>query len=454
MFAFYVERNHKYISRLLIIFFSFFLFSFLNSRSLILHSILRPTRKLEHLCGMRVPDSNDSIVWPPLGAFPAHRIFEYVKPKDLRILSKYIGGRGLGFPFVHKLHNVTLCSSLEVGHHSIAALIVGEEGMAIDISSKFLSMFPMSGGYYPIDVGPHFSTCLTRAQKEIPSLDLEGPFFFGFDTFIGMPSHNFEDLLHFIGARHLNCLHDVPLLLPIFNNKYYNLSLALAKQFAGPVHQFLPGSVIRLKTLYMTQPYHTLTPSGRLFLDYELVPKITNLFEGSLKSFEKIAILKLASHSALQHSASRSHAAGSAFFKMMDHENIHLLDTSIMTQAEVIFHLNSAKYVLLSWGATHLINFHMWITAVARSRIKVIVICHPGYGTEYAFLPIGNVNESSRTRYAYVPGYDVNLPYYNNSFRGRASKYVLDVENLDTLSITDLHFNEQKAHSYSSCYSC
>jgi len=429
--------------------------SFLKNEDLTQHASLRIIDvRFGLLCGMKVPDSNDSVLWPPLGAFPAHRIFEYVNPKDLRILSKYIGRNGRGLPVIHKLHNVKLCTSLDVGHHSIAALIVDEDGMAIDISSKFLSSFAMSDGYYPIDVGPHLANCLTRARREIPSSELEGPFFFGFDTFIGMPAHHFEDLLHVIGSRDLNCLHDVPLLLPLFNNKYYDMSLALTRRFAGPVHQFLPGSVIRLKTLYVTQPYHSLTPPGRLFIDQVLVPNITSSFDDSVTSYEKIAILKLSSHSELQHSAGRSHKAGSAFFKMLEQEKIRLLDTSKMTQAEIIFYLNSANYVLLSWGATHLINYHMWISTAVRSHMNVVIICHPGYGIEYASLPISNINDSTRTRYAYAPGYDHNLPDFNYSFRGRAAKYILDVENLDTLSIADLQFNEQKAQSYSNCYSC
>lgn len=458
MTPFYILFTRLGVSRLFIFVIFFFIFfspTFLDLSVNLRGTAMTSTNVIGQLCGMNISVSNSSLVWPPLGdAFPSYRIFEYLKPTDLRILSGYIDGRGLEFPIVHKLHNVTLCSTLNVGHHSIAALIIDEDGKAIDISSKFMTLFSMSGGYYPIDIGPHLKTCLTRARTEAPSQYLSGPSFFGFDSFIGMPSHHYEDLLHNIGTREINCLQDVPLLLPVYNNRYYNMSIALANQFAGPVNQFLPDTVIRLQTLYITQPYHTLTPLGRLFVDNGLVPKIFKLFKGTLKTFEKIAILKLASHSSLQHSGSRSHLSGDSFSQMMDQEKIHLLDASNMTQAEVIFYLNSARYVLLSWGATLSINFHVWLSTLVRSSIDVVVVCHPGYSTEYAFLSAGKTKEGSRTRYAYVPGYDVNLPNFNGTSPGRAAKFILDVENLDTLSIVDLQFNNQKAENFSSCYAC
>lgn len=405
------------------------------------------TGRTGRLCGSSVRTDESTarlpILWPPAvwpppkgTAPPPYRLFSNaIAPSDLRVLSMYtsqITHLHTFWPRVHVLRNVTICSEMGPAD-SIASLVVDEDGKLIDLSSKYFSFF-LVDGYHPVDVDAQIRSCLARARSEAPSAHITVPVFYAFDNFIGMPSHHYEDLLHALAVRDLNCLHDVSALLPSYNNTFYRKATELVQRHAGANVQFFePGTVFHVDTLFMTQPYHGFLWTTRAFVDEQLIPSCLAAYAGR-PTHDKIAIIKLASQGAVQHSAGRAHTAGPAFFAALERHNITLINSAALEQDEVIYYLNTARYLLTTWGATSAIS--AFFTSYSAAHVQVVIVAHPGYAGEYALMPPDNSSAGLRTRYS---------KHGLGSRPGRADKYILDVSDLDTMTEDDFAFDSQRS---------
>jgi hypothetical protein len=256
----------------------------------------------------------------------------------------------------------------------------------IDLSSLFLSFFIQGWDgcwdYYPQPLSQTFQSCYDSAMGAPPDKlkAFQEPLVWGFDAFALLPSHNIENMVNlFYRCRLLQ--RNEPWLVPIIENLNYKKILDFFRKHAGVSFVYFSlEEAYKLGEVYMIDPVHGIEEPARKYIHQTLIPAVISSHYGQY-AYTRIAILKLADMGE-HHTEFRSIRATAVFFRMLRTLDIHLLDESI-DEAEKIYLINSAEYLLVSWGANHVININYWLMdtpAVAAKYITVLV--HPGYHDE------------------------------------------------------------------------
>jgi hypothetical protein len=96
-----------------------------------------------------------------------------------------------------------------------------------------------------------------------------------------------------------------------------------------------------------------------------------------------------------------------------------------MEQDKVIYLVNKAKYLLVSWGAASFINYGMW--PANYEALKTVIVAHSGYRDEWEHLE----GRARTARSGAITAYMDDRP----------TKLLLRVNNLDALTDGDLAYD-------------
>jgi hypothetical protein len=408
--------------------------------------VVAPPTQLPPTSSLPTPLATAFQVVTPPTLLPPNSPLHYITLDDIRQISSYTPNMDTitnFIPEVHIFHDVVLCTEL-ISDGSIVSIVVSRDGKIIDISSKYLSLFLKHNTFWvPGGYGPSFAACLKRVQSETPVQTLSSAVFYGYDTFIGLPGHHYEDLLNNLATRRLAGMEQrYSVLLPHFNNLYYNRSIDLVREHGNAsVIWFAPGTIILLKSVAMTQSNDRFLPqTAAWFTATQIVPSVMSKFHGR-PFYDKIAILKVNGNgSRFSSTPGRSHSYGQGFLNLLASRNITLIDTSSMAQDEVIYLVTAASYLLTTWGSTLTINYHFFRPDTR--NLQVVVLCHPGYHDEWEYL----LTSSRLNGPSYV--YSTTRLHPHKPFK--KLKFVFGADkagfaDLEALSGTDIDFNETMA---------
>lgn len=267
------------------------------------------------------------------------------------------------------------------GHPMIIAVL--EDGKMLNLSNKYFGFFHKLR-YYPD--ADNVAKRIKQIFHNIVSkpVDLtEKEIFYGSDALFHLPSHHYEDTLHKCWQYKQHNLTS-KFLAPQFEPWFIN-QIEFFRDWCLPNHCevfWLPqDKTVMCSKLEISRFYHYITEGGRQVMA-DAILKILDYHQlRKTPVYDKIMLMKFPNAAnASNHRSFNYHPQ--KFEKYLAREKIKLIQG--VAEHEKIWHLITAKTIVLSWGANSHINFHMVLGSnPLPDKKNILILGHKGYDCEY-----------------------------------------------------------------------